>query len=294
MRGYAEPPQTISFGRCSFARREHVVVVDEVRLPRDAVVDDVVEPPREVHLEAVGQVAAVRQLEREDRVARLQDGEVDGHVRLRTRVRLDVRVLGAEERLRAVDRELLDLVDDLAAAVVATPGIPLGVLVRRDAADRLEHRRPREVLGRDELDLAALALELLLEERRDLGIDVGEPCGAEILERQRRRSPSRGMLLRDPCESLRRRHGTFAEHAGLGPGEVDHGRRRARKLAAVESGARRLRGSPSTHRRGDADPAPPCRFALVAAIDADTRQHLGGRAGDYGDAHADRVRPAHR
>jgi hypothetical protein len=33
---------------------------------------------------------------------------------LRARVRLHVRVLGAEELLRAVDGELLDLVDDLA------------------------------------------------------------------------------------------------------------------------------------------------------------------------------------
>jgi hypothetical protein len=44
-------------------------------------------------------------------------------------VRLDVRVLGAEQLLRAVDRELLDLVDDLAAAVVATTRIALGLLV---------------------------------------------------------------------------------------------------------------------------------------------------------------------
>ena len=115
--------------------------------------------------------------------------EVDGHVRLRAGVRLDVRVLGAEERLRAVDRELLDLVDDLAAAVVAPPRIALGVLVRRHAADGLEHRRPREVLGRDQLDLAALALELAPEERRDLGIDLGEAGGAQLLERQRRRRP---------------------------------------------------------------------------------------------------------
>ncbi len=107
-------------------------------------------------------------------------------------MRLDVRVLGAEERLRAVDRELLDLVDDLAPAVVAPPRIALRVLVRRDAADRLEHRRPREVLGRDELDLAALPLELALEQRGHLGIDVCEAGGAQILERDRRRGHDGG------------------------------------------------------------------------------------------------------
>ena len=42
---------------------------------------------------------------------------------------LDVGVLGAEERERAVDGQLLDLVDEAAAAVVAGAGIALGVFV---------------------------------------------------------------------------------------------------------------------------------------------------------------------
>src|SRR5918995_5752038 len=107
---------------------EHVVVVDHVRRAGDAVVDDRVEPAREVDLEAVCEMAAVRELERQDRVAGLQRRHVDGHVRLCARVGLDVRVVGSEERLRAVDRQLLDLVDDLAAAVVALAGVPLRVL----------------------------------------------------------------------------------------------------------------------------------------------------------------------
>ena len=65
----------------------------------------VVELAREVERMPVRQVAAVRQVHPEDRVARLQQREVDRHVGLRARVRLDVGVLGAEERLRAVDGE---------------------------------------------------------------------------------------------------------------------------------------------------------------------------------------------
>ena len=120
--------------------------------------------------------------QREDRVAGLQHGHVDGHVRRRARVGLHVRVLGAEELLRAVDRELLDLVDDLAAAVIALAGIALGVLVRRHRAHRLEHGGPGEVLGGDQLDLAALALELLAEQARDVRVDVVEACGNEVVK----------------------------------------------------------------------------------------------------------------
>ena len=162
--------------------RQHLVVVDEARLPRDAVVDDRVEPPREVDLEPVGQVAAVVEPERQHRVARLHQPEIHRHVRLRARMGLDVCVLGLEEILGPVDRELLDLVDDLAAAVVPLARVPLGVLVRRHRADRLEDRRPREVLRRDQLDLAALPLELVAEERRDVRIDLGKARGAQFGE----------------------------------------------------------------------------------------------------------------
>ena len=64
----------------------------------------------------------MRQREAHDRVAGLEQRVVDGGVGLRAGVRLDVGVLGAEERLRAVDRELLGDVDVLAAAVVALAG----------------------------------------------------------------------------------------------------------------------------------------------------------------------------
>jgi hypothetical protein len=127
-------------------------------------------------------MAAVIQPHGEHRVAGFETGEVDRHVRLRSRVRLDVCVLGAEELLGAVDRRLLDLVHDLTAAVVAPAGIALGVLVRGDAADRLEQARPGEVLRRDQLDLCALALELALDESSDVGIDLGESGLAKLLE----------------------------------------------------------------------------------------------------------------
>ena len=234
-------------------------------------------------------MAAVRELEREDRVARLQRGHVDGHVRLGACVRLDVRVLGSEERLRAVDRGLLDLVDDVAAAVVALARVALGVLVRRHRADGLEHARPREVLGRDQLDLAPLALELAAEELRDLGVDLREPGGAQLLER----------LVRDG----HLRHGT-------------HQASRLRTSAAGDAPSRRIRGSgpvrsttvegvpgsspPSTRtasarissgtsssRRGS---GAPWRFALVAAT-APTRVTIRCEAPRSSrNADADRVR----
>ena len=77
----------------------------------------------------MGQVAALVELHAEHGVAGVEQREVDGHVRVGTGVRLHVGVVGTEERLRAFACEILDLVDDLVAAVVALARIALGVLV---------------------------------------------------------------------------------------------------------------------------------------------------------------------
>ena len=81
----------------------------------------------------------MRQVQPEDGVARLQQRHVGRGVRLRAGVRLHVRVLGAEELLGAVAREVLHHVGELAAAVVALAGIALGVLVGEDRPGRFEH-----------------------------------------------------------------------------------------------------------------------------------------------------------
>ena len=70
----------------------------------------------------------------------------------------------------AIDRELLDLVDDFAAAVVALARQPLGVLVGERRAHRLHHGRRHEVLAGDQLDAIVLTDDLRLDQRRDLGV----------------------------------------------------------------------------------------------------------------------------
>jgi hypothetical protein len=118
------------------------------------LISDEVEPHAgDVHRRAVGEVPTVRELHPEDlvlRVVRPKEGSEDRHVRLRAGVRLDVRMLGAEQLLGPVDRELLRHIDELAAAVVAPPRIALGVLVRHRGTERREDGGARVVLGGDQ------------------------------------------------------------------------------------------------------------------------------------------------
>ena len=105
-----------------------------------------------------------------DRVAGLEQGVVDGHVRRRPGVGLDVGVIDAEEALCPRDGYLFHLVDVLLALVIALAGVALGVLVHEDRAHGLQHRRRGVVLGRDEPHGLGLVLLLCLDQGVYLGI----------------------------------------------------------------------------------------------------------------------------
>ena len=180
-RGYADQPATITFGRCSCASRSTSSMSHEQVLAPHVVGDDVVELAGDVQLHPVREMAAVVERHPHDRVAGLEHRHVGGVVGLGACVRLHVRVLGAEQLLGAVDRQLLGDVHLLAAAVVAAPGIALGVLVRQDRAGGLEHRLGDEVLRGDHLERVLLAVELALQHLGDRRIHLGEPGGLEVV-----------------------------------------------------------------------------------------------------------------
>ncbi len=157
-----------------------LVHVDPVVVRADVVGGDVVEPAREVQAHAVGEVAAVGEVEAQDGVARLEQRGHDGGVGLGAGVRLDVGELGAEEGLDPVDRELLDHVDVLAPAVVAPARVALGVLVGEHRALRGEDGRRREVLAGDHLQRPLLAGGLPPDRGVDLGVGLGQRPGQDL------------------------------------------------------------------------------------------------------------------
>ena len=120
----------------------------------------------------------------QDRVPGIEQREVRRSVGLGAGVRLHVGEAGAEQGLGAVDREVLGDVHPFTAAVIALAGQSLGVLVGEHRALAVEHGLGHEVLRRDHLQRALLALELAPEHVGDLRIDVGEravePVGGHV------------------------------------------------------------------------------------------------------------------
>ena len=112
----------------------HLVEVDALVARRHAVGHEAVELAAGVDRRAVGEVAALVEPEAEHRVAGLQQREVHGHVGVGAGVGLHVGVRRVEQRLGALAGDVLDLVDDLVAAVVALARVALAVLVGEDGA----------------------------------------------------------------------------------------------------------------------------------------------------------------
>ena len=85
-------------------------------------------------------------------------------------MRLHIGVVGTEQALDAIDGQLLDDVDILAATVVALARIAFGVLVGEHRTLRLEHARTGVVLRGDELDVLFLPHALAVDGARQFGI----------------------------------------------------------------------------------------------------------------------------
>ena len=156
-----------------------LVVIDLKILLAHAVLDRVEPLARLVGLGAVGQVAARVEAHAENRVARCEQRGEDALVGLRAGVGLDVREAHAEQRLGPLDRQFLGDVDILAAAVVAPTGVALGIFVGHHRALRLHHGGRDDVFRGDQLDLVALAAQLLADRAEDLGIAGLEAFGEE-------------------------------------------------------------------------------------------------------------------
>ena len=104
----------------------------------------------------VREMSTMREIHRQDFVARFNCGEINRHVRLGAAVRLHVHMLCAKQSLGAIDGELLGHIDIFAAAVPTLLGITFRVFVCEHAALRFHHRPAREILRCDQLDVFAL------------------------------------------------------------------------------------------------------------------------------------------
>ena len=133
--------------------------------------DDVEEAAGEVRFVTVRQMSAMAQVHGEHFVARLEHGEIDGHVGAAAGMRLHVGVFRVEQPARAIDGELFDHVHIFTTAVPAFLRITFGVLIGQDRSLRFHDRGAGEIFAGDQLDVLLLPRAFVFDGLGDVGID---------------------------------------------------------------------------------------------------------------------------
>src|SRR5262245_23761566 len=82
-----------------------------------------------IHRTAMRQMAALGETHAQNRVARINEGEIGGDVGLTAGMRLHVSVIGVKQTAGALTRQFFGLIDVLAAAVVALGRVSFRIFV---------------------------------------------------------------------------------------------------------------------------------------------------------------------
>ena len=123
-----------------------VLIIDTTCRFVQVITDRIEHQTAEIDGRTVTQVTAMTQVETHERVAGFEASHENGHVRLRTRVRLYVHVLRVVQLFQTLPRDILRDIHHFAAAVIAMTGITLCVLVGQHATHRLHHLVTHEIL----------------------------------------------------------------------------------------------------------------------------------------------------
>lgn len=158
----------------------HLVVIDGLGFPVDAVMHEVEQPTGEADLGTVGQMTAMREIHAQNRVPRFQQGEVGSHVGLRPRVRLDVGAVGAEQRQGPVDGQLFRAIDKFTSAIVAFLRVTLGILVGQNAALGRHDGAAGDIFRCDQFQVGLLPLGFIVDDPGDFRIALSNQVGIQV------------------------------------------------------------------------------------------------------------------
>ena len=152
----------------------HGLVVNGLGLIVQAIGDHMEILSGDIHRAAVGQMAAVVQIHAHDCVTGLDQRKKCRQIGVCAGVRLYVGIFAAKQFAGAFPGNVLRDIHGIAAAVIASAGIALGVLIGQAGAHCQHHRLADDILGRDQLDVAALPCKFLLNGCSHLGVKLGD------------------------------------------------------------------------------------------------------------------------
>src|SRR5690606_4743255 len=148
----------------------HLVIIDQTGFRIKTVLDSVVVFARTAHLGTLGQVATMSQTHAQNRIARRAQSSVYRLVCLRTRVGLDVGIIGAEQLFSALDGQAFALVNIFATAVVTLARIAFRIFIGQLGALSSHHQWAGVVFRSNQFDMLLLTTALIFNRGPDFGI----------------------------------------------------------------------------------------------------------------------------
>ena len=118
-----------------------------------------------IQIHSVSQMPPHGQIHGEKHITGLECGLVNGHIRLRTGVRLYIRILGSEQAFGPFNRQAFHHIHVLAAAIIPSSGIPFCIFVGEHRSGGFQNRSTGVVFGRNQLQAVVLSHSFILYRR---------------------------------------------------------------------------------------------------------------------------------
>ncbi len=155
----------------------HFIVIDQLVLLTHLIANRLEPFTRLIGGRAVGEMATASEIHTQERIARLHQREEYRLIGLGARMGLHVGISRAEQLAGAFNGDLLSNIDKLAAAVITATGVAFGILIRQHRTLGFQDGTGNDVFRRDQFDLIALAVQLLLNRLVDRRIGIGQGTG---------------------------------------------------------------------------------------------------------------------
>ena len=163
-------PHDDDFGTVLLGLAFHFVEIDDVVFGIHSIRHHLEPPPRESDRMPMGQVATMREVHSQKRIARFEQAVIHSGVRLGAAVRLHGGVIHTEKRLCPLDGEGFGHVYELTPAIISSSRKSFRVFVRHHAAYRFHHRLAHVVLRSDEFEFIRLAFSFIFHGGENIGI----------------------------------------------------------------------------------------------------------------------------
>ena len=143
----------------------HLIKINSMIGFTHSVRNRLVKLTRKIQIHSVSQMPPHGQIHGEKHIAGLECRLINGHIRLRTGVRLYIRILRSEQAFGPFNREDFHHIHVLAAAIIPSSWVPFCIFVSEHCSGGFQNRSTGVVFGCNQLQAVVLSHSFILDRR---------------------------------------------------------------------------------------------------------------------------------